>query len=472
MTIGVPAADDSLLAEPEAAAVAPAATFPDAQPWPNPVAAWWCVTMLSIVLMLSQIDRNVITLLVAPIKRDLHLSDVQMSLLLGPAFILFYVFLGLPLSRVTDTRSRRVIIAIGLSFWTVMTAACGLARSFFQLFAFRVGIGAGEAVNGPATYSMLADYFPRERLPRALAGLNIGFVVGTGMSLFAGGVVVGLLARAPTAHVPILGVIRSWQLVFLVVGLPGLVFAALMLTVPEPVRRGLLPGQLRPEAPPVREVVGFVAERRAIYGYMIGGILLASLLTFGVQNWSPTFYQRTYGWSPRQSGEVLGLLGVFVYPWGLLLSTFFTERLSRKHDDANMRVVIWANALAIPFGVLGPLMPNGWLAAACTGAVGVSVMTAATPFVAALQSVTPNTMRAQISALYLFVLSGLGGGLGPLLIATVTDLLLPSENQIRYAIAGVSLALGVPAVLLISRSRIPYGRAIAAIKAAEAAATT
>lgn len=243
--------------------------------------------MLSIVLMLSQIDRNIITLLVAPIKKDFGLSDVKVSLLLGPSFIVLYIFMGLPLSRLTDTKSRRMMITLGLTFWSIMTAACGLAQTFDQLFLARVGIGAGESVNGPATYSMLADNFSRERLPRALAVLNIGFVAGAGFSLILGGQIIGALAAVPIYHLPLIGDVHSWQLVFIAIGLPGLLAAAVMGTVKEPPRRGL--GNAKSSAPSVKEVIAFLRDNQAIYVPMIGGIAITYLLAAGVQNWGPVF---------------------------------------------------------------------------------------------------------------------------------------------------------------------------------------
>jgi MFS family permease len=462
MSVQAPAAPPASSVEVQ---VPPSAADAPVQPWPGAGKAWWCVIMLSIVLMLSQIDRNIITLLVRPIKQDLRLSDVQISLLLGPAFIVLYVFMGLPLSRISDTRSRRVMITIGLTLWSLMTAACGLAQGFGQLFLARVGIGAGESVNGPATYSMLADYFPRERLPRALAALNIGFVLGTGFSLIAGGLVIGALMTTPEHTVPILGVVKSWQLVFIAVGLPGLVFAALMMTVTEPPRRGL--GGARPVAPPVREVAAFLGRNGRMYGGMIGGILMMALLVSGTQNWSPVFYERTYGWQASQVGVALGIMNLIASPIGLFLGAWLTERLARRHDDANMRVAILAYALAIPFQIAGPLMPSPYLAVFCSGVGILAAMMATTPYVAAMQTITPNQMRAQVSAIYLFVFSGLGSGLGSLLFGAVTDLIVKDEANIRFTLAGAAAVMAPLGVLIISLARKPYGEAIAAIKAAE-----
>lgn len=210
------------------------------QPWPSLRLAWYAVFVFSLTLMINFLDRGIITLLVPSIKADLNLTDFQMSLLIGFAFILFYVFIGLPVARWADVGTRRTIIGIGIGLWSAMTALCGLANNFWQLFVCRVGTGVGESFNGPATYSMLADYFPPQKLPRAIAVVNFGFMLGSGLALVIGGVVIHFLQNVPPVVLPVIGALRSWQMAFLLVGLPGLAVAALVFTLKEPVRRGRL----------------------------------------------------------------------------------------------------------------------------------------------------------------------------------------------------------------------------------------
>ena len=162
---------------------------PAVEPWPSPRVAWWAVTVLALTLLVSFVDRTILTLLVEPIKHDLHLSDVQMSLLMGFAFVCFYVILGIPVARLADYKSRRTIIAIAIGVWCFMTGLCGLARNFVQLFLCRVGVGVGEGCTGPASFSMLADLFPREKLARAIAVVNFGFYGGQGLALIVGGAI-------------------------------------------------------------------------------------------------------------------------------------------------------------------------------------------------------------------------------------------------------------------------------------------
>jgi MFS family permease len=444
-----------------------AAAKAEAQPYPDQRKAWYGVGIFSVVLMFLVLDRGIITLLVQPIKRDLHLSDTEMSYLLGFAAVIFYAFVGVPISRFVDRTSRRALITAGIVFWSIMTALCGAAQNFWQLFIFRIGVGAGESFNGPATYSMMADMFPRERLPRAIAFLNVGFVVGTGVSLVAGGAVIHLLSGVPNFHVPVLGLVRNWQLVFFMVGLPGiLVGALLMATVPEPARRGLRTASGKPPEIPLKRIVAYVIKNWHLYGPMFLGLAISSVETAGTANWRPAFFQRTYGWSAAQVGYVTGFTALALAPVGLFLGTWLSEYFAKKgRDDGNMRVVALVYTAGFPFAILGPLMPNPWLAVAFTGISGIVGMASAPSFNAALQLVTPNEMRGQVTALFLFIFTVVGSGFGPTFIALITDYVLPSEDLIRYAMAGSAAVMGPLAAWIIWRGVKPYGVAFNEAKA-------
>ena len=450
----------------DAAPEAPASTA-SAQPWPTPSEAWRTLWILSLVLGLSQVDRNILSLLLQPIKQDLQLTDAQMGLLIGLAFSSVYLFLSFPLSRISDRKSRRVMIAIGVAVWSVATAACGLARSFWPMFVARAGVGAGEAVNGPATYSLLADSFPREKLPRAMAVLNVGFIGGTAVSMIIGGVVIAALTDIHVT-LPILGPVQTWQLVFFAVGLPGLIVAALMLTVTEPARRGL-GAQGGANAVPISEVFAFLFRNGRLYGAMFASIFITGVITFGTLNFRAAFFQRTYHWSPQQYGVVAGIVTLVASPLGLVAGTWLCERWNRRHDDANMRVALVANALAIPFAIAGPLMPDAWLSVACAAAWSAVVLMAAPPLVAAMQSITPSGVRAQVNSLYLLLFSGITGIVGPAFIGWLTDL-QHDETKLGLVMA-ISAAIGLPiATAIMALAVRPFGQIITQIKAEEAAA--
>ncbi len=435
-------------------------------PWPSPASAWRTLWILSLVLGLSQIDRGILSLLLQPIKQDLGLSDSEMGLLIGLAFSIVYLFLSFPLSRISDRRSRKTMIAIGVAFWSLATAACGLARSFWPMFIARAGVGAGEAVNGPATYSLLADSFPREKLPRAMAVLNLGFVGGTAISLIIGGVVIAALTPLHVS-LPVLGPVKTWQLVFFAVGLPGLLVAALMLTVTEPARQGLGPGAAK-GAVPIAEVFAFLMRNGRFYGSMFASVFLSGVVIYGSQNFRAAFFQRTYHWLPQQYGLTTGIVSLIASPLGLAAGAWLCERWNRRHHDGNMRVALFANAVAIPFSVAGPLMPNAWLSVGCTGFSTALALMAAPPLVAAMQSITPSNVRAQVNSLYLLLFSGVTGIAGPAFIGWLTDL-QHDENRLNWVIAISSLVILPISTLIFSFAMKPFGRMIEQLKAEEAA---
>jgi MFS family permease len=202
--------------------------------------AWYVVIVLMVIYTLSFIDRQILAFLVGPIRADLQISDTAIGLLGGFAFAIFYTLLGLPMGWLADRKSRRGLIAIGLVFWSLMTALCSLARSFGTLFAARIGVGVGEATLTPAAFSLIADYFPREKLARALSVYSMGILIGSGLAFIVGGAVVQAMNGMPALQVPVLGTMAPWRLTFLIVGLPGLAIALLLLTVREPVRRNVI----------------------------------------------------------------------------------------------------------------------------------------------------------------------------------------------------------------------------------------
>ncbi|MBT7799203.1 MAG: MFS transporter, partial [Gammaproteobacteria bacterium] len=205
--------------------------------WPSPTIAWYAVGILFVAYTFSFADRFILSLLIEPIKQDLNLSDTKISLLHGFAFAIFYTFMGIPIGRLADKYNRRTIIVWGIATWSCMTAVCGITKGYWQLFAARVGVGVGEAALSPAAYSMIADLFPAQKLGRALSVYTTGAFVGAGLAFIIGGTAIAAITTSPEITLPVIGTIRSWQAAFFLVGLPGLLVAALMYTVKEPLRR-------------------------------------------------------------------------------------------------------------------------------------------------------------------------------------------------------------------------------------------
>ena len=427
-------------------------------PWPSPARAWYAVAIFALALTINFLDRGILNLLIEPVKRDLHLTDVQVSYLVGIAFVLFYVILGLPIARLVDSRSRRLIIGVGILTWSLMTAGCGLAQNFWQLFVGRVGVGVGEACNGPSTYSMLADLFPHEKLPRAISVLNFGFVTGTALALLLGGAVIHFVSLLPPVSLPLIGVLHPWQLTFILVALPGLLVASLFTTVREPLRRGRVGAD---RSLPVRDVVRFLVDNRKAYGPMFLGLAFNTVVLFGIQAWTPVFFTRTFGWTPAQFGVTFGLVLLIVAPLGLICGSLLAERFARQgRADANLRVTLIAFALSVPASILFPLMPTPELSIAMLGVLYFVAMLSPGPQNAALQIITPNQMRGQVTALYLFVFNAIGFGTGATVVAFVTDHIFRKEALIGYSMLTVGVVLGPISVAFIWSGLKPYAASV------------
>jgi MFS family permease len=431
---------------------------------PSAGRAWYGLAVLTLVLLIATVDRSIPSLLIGPLRQDLGINDTQVSLLINLAFVAAYAVLGLPISRLADTRSRRAIIGVGIAFWSVMTALCGLAGTYWQFFLARVGVGAGESALAPATFSILTDSFPRERLPRAMAILSMGFTAGTALATLVGGAVIQAIGGSSSFQLPVIGTVHLWQMVFFVVGLPGLVVAVLMRTVHEPKRRGFLrhADALRARAVPVREVARFFHAERATYLPMFAATAIKTMLAFGTGFWLNQFFVRTYGWTVPQAAYAQGLVALAASLPGLLAGSWLAERYSRRgFDDANVRVLLIASILVVPTSVLSPLMPNAALALALSGLNTFFASLGIGPANAALQIVTPNEMRGQIRAAFQFVFNVVGYASGGTLVAVFTDYVFRDDAALRYSLAMAAAIVGPLAVVITWWGLKPYALSFA-----------
>jgi MFS family permease len=447
-------------AEIAARAAAPERPLVTEADYPPARQAWYCVFALALAVMINFLDRGILTLLVEPIKRDLRLSDVQMSLIMGFAFTFFYAVLGLPIARLVDRKSRKLIMTVGITIWSVMTMLCGLATSFWHLFIARMGLGAGETTSGPSAYSLLSDYFPPHRLPRAISFMQVGFVLGSGLSLILGAFIIDFVAANPGLSLPLVGQLRGWQMVLMLVGFPGLAVAAIMASVREPPRRG----GAQAEPTKVAEIFRFIVRHRPVYAPLFIAMGLRTAQMFGSQMWGPAFYTRTFGWTPSQVGYISGLSVFIAMPIGLILGNWLTEHYWKKGvHDGNVRVVVLSTLISVPFGIAGPLMPTPWLAVGCLLLASMTAMMAASPENAAIQTVTPNRLRGQMTFLFLFIMNVIGMGVGPTIVGSLSQYVF-GEGQIRLSLATVGALMGIPAIYVFWRGMRPYGQVIASGK--------
>ena len=387
----------------------------------------------------SFVDRQVMSLLVGPMKADLALSDTGVSLLLGLAFVLCFAIAGPPIGLLVDRVPRWRLLSAGIGFWTLATAACGAAGGFGGLFVARMGVGVGEATLNPCAYSLIPDVVPRRRLGLATAVFGLGVYVGAGVALIIGGVVVGLVTAQPAILLPVLGQVRSWQVVFLAVALLGIPISIIAFVMKEPGRGA----DGNEPAIPVARVLRYIGDNRRAMGALTlcwGGVLMAG---YGVAAWFPTFMIRHYGWTPAQVGITFGVLVVLAGAPGAIVGGALSDAQALRRDDGRVRVVAFLALLAVPFAFGFPLVTQPNAAIALVAALTFLQAGAAAAAPSALQDVLPGRMRGFGSALALAATTVLGLGVGPLLIALATDRVFGDPARI-----GDALALVVPAMLI------------------------
>lgn len=432
-----------------------ATQVPGAQPWPSSALGWYAVAILTLAYIFSFIDRTIIALMVEPIKADLGLSDTQIGILHGFAFALFYTLMGLPIGWLADRSRRNLIICAGIAVWSLMTAACGLARNFWQLFLARIGVGVGEAALSPPAYSMLADFFPPQKLGRPIGVYSSGIYLGAGLAFIVGGAVVQFFRNVRSVDVPVLGELFSWQLAFIAVGLPGLIVAALMLTVREPPRRSRPAEQHAP-----RDIGSFLRWLRLHWrplGAHMVGISFIGIPVQAIIAWAPTYFIRVHGYHPGQAGLALGLVFLVFGASGMVAGGITTDWLkSRGRDDAPLLTGLIAALTALPFAAIATLAAEPMLALALIAPLVFCVSLGVGAAPTGLQLVTPNHYRAQLGAVFLLLLNLIATGCAPLFTALATDYLFADEAAVGKSLALVCAAATAIAAVICLAGLKPY----------------
>ena len=425
--------------------------------YPAPRYAWYVVGVLTLMYVFSFIDRQIFSLIVAPLRRDLGISDTQVSLLQGFSFALFYTFCGIPLGHLADRRSRRGLIACGLVAWSAFTSMCGLAKSFGQMLALRMGVGVGEAALSPAAYSIITDDFPKEKLATAISVYSMGIYIGSGLSFLLGGLVVRFASARELWMLPLVGGVRPWQVIFLAVGLPGLIVTLLLLTVKEPLRRGVDTGAKASAS----ESLAYIFKNKGTFLCHNAGFGLLSLVSYGSAAWVPEFFRRVYHWDIPKIGLVYGSMVAVFGVLGIVGAGRVADAVrARGTLQANMLVGVCIALLWVPVHFLLFLAPSAgwavvWLAPAC--------VFAAAPFgiaPAAIQQMMPAAMRGQASAVYLFILNLIGLGLGPTAVAFLTQHVFGRDDAVNYSLLVVAVTASLAAAALLWTGLNPFLRSL------------
>ncbi|WP_439532155.1 spinster family MFS transporter [Polymorphobacter sp.] len=429
---------------------------PDRADPPAP-AAWYLLFVLTFAYTTSFIDRQVLNLLVGPIKADFDLTDTRMSVLQGAAFAIAYIAMGPVFGRLADRVNRRMVLMGGIAAWSIGTVLCGFSRNYTELFLARVLIGAAEASLTPAAWSMITDSFSPRRLPRAFSIYLLGLYMGSGLALVLGGWLLAVVSGWDMSGVLGLAGQAPWQLVFVVIGLVGALAAVLLAFVREPARRNES-GTAVPDVPmPLAEIRDIFIARRRFYGNFFVGIACLAICLYGYPAWTPVFLMRRFGMSMTDIGLqygalmlVSGSLGVLSGPW---LSRLFTRT---QGEFGFLLYPAVAAALLVPVSAMLYFTSAFWLALVLTTIACFLYSSPMALAASALQLATPNRMRGIATALYVFTANIVGLGAAPTIIAVMTDQVFADEARVGESmtlVCGVAAAL---AALLLWRAHLAF----------------
>ncbi len=429
---------------------------------PSNAYSWFVVLFLMVLLTSSFIDRTILSLMVKPIRADLHLTDTEYSYLAGLAFVVLYTVSGIPLGWLADRWSRRLLIAGGVAVWSVMTASCGMANSFWRLFASRIGVGIGEATLSPCSYALISEMFPPERRARPLSVFTLGIPIGSGMALMIGGTVIDAITRIGPLDLPLVGVTKPWQTVFMIVGLPGLILALLTLLIVRETPQRLL--KTADEQPSFGAVLAFMGQHLGVYATLALSLGCFAIYGYGGTAWLPTYLQRVHGFTASEAGLLLGSSILVFGVLGSVTCGWIADRLAQRgrHDALSATGIPYAIGM-VATASLGTIVTIPWLSLTLVALQGFFTLTWAGVNVATVQTVTPVRMRSQVSATYLFFTNMIGLGIGPTAIAASTDHIFHRDSAVGWSISLVGTVSMVVAILILLAGRGAMARRVKAV---------
>ena len=443
-------------------------------PWPSEKAGFFALFCIIFSTFLTFFDSTVFAMLAERMKASFALSDADLGFVLGPAGVIAFVFVGIPVARLVDIFPRKYVLAGSVALLGTITALGGLAQSFGQLVATRVFVGAGGSANGPGSYSILADFFRPLRIPLVFALLQLGYILGSSAGTWGGGQLIAWTSTWPESSA-FLGLrIFNWQWILIVIGLPGLLAAALYLLVKEPPRRNApdVKPLLPPGAPLWRKAVAFtgfdaaraIGMRGAVYYPLFAALALSAIESQGLPAWRVPFIARTYGWNEAEIGNLLGPLLLVSMLTGVIVGGLFVTWLGKRYKDANIRAAAIIFSCATVLAIAAPLMPSAELALLCMAGTTMFGLAGAPAQNAAIQRIAPNEMRGQVTALYLFMFTFFGA-LGSWVIGIVSTAIIGDDQQLWQALLIVAAVFMPVATFFMFRAIKPYREEVERLEA-------
>jgi MFS family permease len=429
--------------------------IPESPAYPSAGYAWYVVVVLYLSYTFSFVDRAIIGYLVGPIREDLLINDFQFSLIQGLAFTAFYATIGIPLGRLADSRSRRVLLIVGIALWSCMTILCGMASNYWELFFARMGVGVGEACLAPCAYSLIADYFPPEKRSLPLNIFAAGVMLGSGVANVCGGLVAQFAMNAGPRNILLLGLLKPWQLSFVLVGLPGIFFALAVATIKEPIRK-----EKRGEANSA-EMFRYLLKHWATFASLIGGTTFGAMTNGAILGWIPAWFARRYAWSNAQIGPYLGITSFIFGTVGLVLAGVLAGRYIRSGGKAvHIRLMMAAGSLVIIPLILAHSVDNPLWVLGCTCGVIFFGGFSAGLGPASLQSITPNEMRGQVTAICFLILNLVAGTVGSGAVGYLTTYYFADDKAVRSSAVIVGIVAAVLGVLSLRLGLRAYERTV------------
>ena len=425
------------------------------EPWPSRNRAIGTIVLLMAALFMSTIDRSILALLTDPIKHTLHLTDTQIGLVQGVAFGIFFMLMTFPAGWLADKHNRMRLVACGIALWSVMTALCGLCASFAQLFLARMGVAIGEATLQPVAPSIISDHFPPERRTLPMSLYLMGGGMGAGVTLITGAYVAHLIRHVDTVTVPSLGTFQPWQIIFFVVGLPGLIVSVLFLSVREAPRREqhLSHGSFD-------ELLQAVRARRSILLPQFAGVGLYQIYAYGYSAWMPAYFGRVHGWTIVDIGLKYGVIQMTFPMAGAWIGGALAQRLSRQGNrNFNLLAAAICIGFMAVFGILGTLPRSALASALLLGCTMTFTQAPGGPNASAIQEIFPNMLRARVTALYYAVVALVGMTSGPVIVGLMNDHLFTEKGGVGKSLSLTAL-LTLPAasmlVFVAARRRLQF----------------
>jgi MFS family permease len=433
----------------------------DSATYPRPLQAWWLIAILFLASVVSVIDRSILSIIVDPVKADLSLTDIHISLLQGLAFGLFYATVGLPLGLTADRTSRRTLIIAGVTVWSLATIGGGLAQSFAPLFVSRLLVGLGEAALAPAAISLIADLFPPDRRGRPISIFLIGQAIANGLAISITSLIVAAAAAGKFAHVPLLSHLPPWRIAFVCCGLMGFLVVAAMLTTREPQRQSL--SQQIGVAAQIRLNIDYLSRNRAVFVPLYLGFALCFLAGYAGAGWAPAMLMRGFGATSVQIGKWLGPLSMLFSVVGPTIGGILVDRYARRGNDMAKLVILSIAPLCVIPSALAVFAPNLASAVVLVASSGAVFAIVGTTMFALLQVIVPPDMRGVSVALTGLVNTIIGATLGPLLVAALTERVFADPAKVGFSI----FLVVVPALLLAVALFAAARRALLAQRASD-----